>query len=130
MRWAHLAGVAIGMRLAIFPVTARFLIPRAAKRVDSQMMRTHPEPIDDTSLRADYGELRASSRLPTMDRGVELVPRIGVPRIGKAKGYGISFSNLLKGLLSRKAGSPWRRRFRCCSSTISMGARRPRPCRS
>src|SRR5262245_6627409 len=122
MRWPDLAGVAIGMCLAIFRVTARFLIPRAAKRVHSQMMRTHREPIDDTPLHADYGELRASSRLPPLDGGVELVPRIGVPRIGKAKSYGICFSNLLKGLLSRKAGSPWRRRFRCCSSTISMGA--------
>src|SRR5215470_754836 len=48
------------MGLAIFRVTARFLIPRAGKRVHSQMMRTHPEPIDDTRsvlITESYGHL-------------------------------------------------------------------------
>jgi hypothetical protein len=40
----------------------------------------HPEPIDDSpDPQADYGELRASSRLPPLARDVELVSRIGVP---------------------------------------------------
>jgi hypothetical protein len=47
MRWAQRVGVAIRMRLAIFPVTARFLIALAAKRPSTLMMRAHPEPIDD-----------------------------------------------------------------------------------
>jgi hypothetical protein len=80
MRWADLAGAAIGMRLAIFHVTTRFLIRRAVNRVRTLMMRGHPEPIDDSpDPQADYGELRASSRLPSLARDVELVERIGVP---------------------------------------------------
>src|SRR5258708_17870853 len=105
MRWAHLAGAAIRMRLTIFRVTARFLIPRAAKRVRSLMMRTHPEPIDGIRpmlITESY------EHLPDCRHWIaawELVARIGAPRIGRAKSSGISFSNSLKGLLSRKAGS-------------------------
>ena len=84
------------MSLTIFPVTARFLIARAAKRQRTLMMRTHPEPNDVARSRADYGELRPSSRLPSCARDVELGSRICVTRIGIPMGSGICFSDSLK----------------------------------
>jgi len=56
MRWGRPAGVAIKMRLTIFPVTVGFLIALAAKRLPSLMMQAHPEPID----RSDPGPITES----------------------------------------------------------------------
>jgi hypothetical protein len=71
MRCAHPAGIVIRVHQAIFPLTERFLIARAAKRPHRLMMGMQREPIDGgRPSGADYGELRPSSRLPSRPLGM------------------------------------------------------------